>query len=123
LPFTPLSPAGLPASWELTSDNYQPEGASAADWHLGYQTPSGKYASLEQTTETLAQFLVGASSNAQQSGSVQVAGASWTEYTGTAPAAYKTLLVREAPDAKSLEIVAGSAPLSELETLITSLKA
>jgi hypothetical protein len=123
LPFTALSPTGLPAGWELTSDNYQPEGESAADWHLGYQTPSGEYAALEQTTETLGQFLVGAASNAQQSGSVQVAGASWTEYTGTAPAAYKTLLFRHSSDGKSLEVVAGSAPLSDLETLIESLKA
>jgi hypothetical protein len=122
LPFTALSPTGLPANWVLTSDNYQPAGLGAADWHLGYQTPSGKYAAFEQTTETLGQFLVGAASNAQKSGSVQVAGASWTEYTGTAPAAYKTLLFRQPPGAKSLEVVAGSGPLAELQTLAASLK-
>ena len=122
LPFSALSPTGLPAGWNLTSEDYQPEGVTAADWHLGYQTPSGKYASLEQTTEPLAEFLVGASSNAQQSGSVQVAGEPWTQYTGTAPAAYKTLLFRQSADGKSLEIIAGSAPMPELQTLASSLK-
>ena len=51
-----------------------------------------------------------------------MAGQSWTEYTGTAPAAYKTLLVRQSADAKSLEIMAGSAPMSELQNLASALK-
>ncbi|HET9173050.1 MAG TPA: DUF4245 domain-containing protein [Actinospica sp.] len=122
LPFAAYGPSGLPSGWELTSDDYQPAGQNAADWHLGYQTPSGKYASFEQTTETADRFLVGAGSNAGRTGSVQVAGAAWTQYSGTAPAAYRTLLLRQAPDGKSLEIVAGSAPLSELETLAASLR-
>ena len=122
LPFTTYGPSGLPAGWELTSDSYQPAGITAADWHLGYQTPDGRYAAFEQTTETVGQFLVGAASNAGRSGSVQVSGTAWTQYTGTAPAAYKTLLVRQSPDGKSLEIVAGSGPLSELETLAASLQ-
>ena len=122
LPFSALSPAGLPAGWELTSDDYQPAGETAADWRLGYQTPSGKYATFEQTTLTVGQFLNSAASNAEHSGSVQVAGQSWTEYTGTAPAAYKTLLFRQSADAKSLEIIAGSAPMSELQILASALK-
>lgn len=122
LPFTALSPSGLPADWELTSDDYQPAGVTAADWHLGYQTPSGKYAAFEQTTLSLGQFLSSVSSNAAKTGSVQVAGASWTQYTGSQPAAYKTLLCRPAPDGKSLLIVAGSGPLSELRTLASSLR-
>jgi hypothetical protein len=122
LPFTVLGPTGLPSGWELTSDNFQPPGETAALWHLGYQTPSGKYAVYEQSTETFGQFLVAASSNAAKSGSVQVAGADWTEYTGTEPAAYRTLIARKSADGKSIEVVAGSGPLSELETLAASLQ-
>src|SRR6185312_13999388 len=44
LPFTAMSPTGLPASWQLTSPDYQRAGASAAEWHLGYQTAAGTYA-------------------------------------------------------------------------------
>ncbi|HTJ68556.1 MAG TPA: DUF4245 domain-containing protein [Actinospica sp.] len=122
LPFPALSPTGLPAGWQLTSDDYQPAGVTAADWHLGYQTPSGKYAAFEQTTLSVGQFLSSAASNAQKAGSVQVAGQTWTEFTGSQPAAYKTLLFREAADGKSLQIVAGSGPMSELQTLAASLK-
>jgi Protein of unknown function (DUF4245) len=124
LPFTALSPTGLSAGWQLTSDEYEPSGGSAADWHLGYLTPSGKYAVLEQTTESIGQFLDGESSDATQSGTVQVAGSSWQEYTGTSPAALGTLLFREdtTKDGTSLEVVAGSAPMSELRTLASSLQ-
>ena len=120
LPFTALSPTGLSSGWQLTSDNYQPEGSTAADWHLGYQTPSGKYAVFEQTTESLVEFLNGQSSNAASSGTVQVAGVGWQEYTGTPPSALKTLLFRST--GKSLEVVAGSAPMTELQTLAGSLQ-
>jgi hypothetical protein len=136
LPFTALSPTGLPGSWQLTSDDYQPAGDAAADWHLGYQTPSGKYAEFEQITETPAQFLNEQSSDATQtatvtvpdaaSGSTSASGSAsapgqWQEYTGTTPGGLKTLLFRQDGKA-SLEVVAGSAPLTELETLAASLR-
>jgi hypothetical protein len=124
LPFTALSPTDLPAAWQLTSDEYQPEGQTAADWHLGYITASGKYAVFEQTTESIAEFLNGESSNATVSGSVQMAGASWQEYTGTTPSALKTLLFRQSTvkGMNTIEVVAGSAPMSELRTLADSLR-
>lgn len=122
LPFTALGPTGLPTGWELTSDEYQPEGESAADWHLGYQTPASKYAVFEQTTESIGEFLSAESSDAVQSGSVQIAGAAWQRYVGDSPAALTTLLFREDSSGKSLEVVAGSASLTELETLAASLK-
>lgn len=124
LPFTALSPTGLPATWQLTSDEYQPEGATAADWHLGYITPSGKYAVFEQTSESIGEFLSGESSDATQTGSVQMAGASWQEYTGTSPSALKTLLFRQdaSKGVSSLEVVAGSAPMTELQALADSLQ-
>lgn len=125
LPFKALGPSGLPGGWELTSDNYQPAGQTAADWHLGYQTPAGKYAEFEQTTETVAQFLNDQNSNATKAASVTVTGAdgpqSWDEYTGTTPGGLKTLLFRQ-DGTTSIEVVAGSAPLAELETLAGSLR-
>ena len=124
LPFTALGPAGLSTGWELTSDEYQPAGDTAADWHLGYQTPSKKYAEFEQTTESIAEFLSDQSSDATSSATVQVAGGTWQEYTGTTPTGLKTLLFRQdGTGAKgSLEVVAGSASLAELETLAGSLQ-
>jgi hypothetical protein len=121
LPFTALSPTGLPGGWELTSDDYEPAGATAADWHLGYQTPSGRYAEFEQTTENVARFLHDQGSDATSAGSVTAGGVAWQEYTGTTPGGLKTLLFRPGGQG-SLEVVAGSAPLGELETLAASLR-
>jgi hypothetical protein len=124
LPFKALSPTGLPAGWELTSDDYQPAGDTAADWHLGYQTASGKYAEFEQTTETIAQFLNEQGSDATQVSKVTVTGAAagqWQEYTGSTPGGLRTLLFRQ-DGPSSLEIVAGSASPADLETLAASLR-
>lgn len=121
-PFTVLAPSGLPANWRLTSAYYQPSGATAADWHLGYLTPSGGYASLEQTTEPLASFLNDQHSDASPNTAVQITGATpnvWQRYTGTTPTGLRTLLFHT--DAKDTVIVAGSATLTELEQLAADL--
>jgi hypothetical protein len=124
LPFKALSPTNLPAGWELTSDDYEPAGDTAADWHLGYQTPAGRYAEFEQITETPAKFLSDQGSDATRKATVTVAGAAagqWQEYTGSTPGGLKTLLFRQ-DGSTSLEVVAGSAPLADLELLAASLR-
>jgi hypothetical protein len=121
-PFTVLAPSGLPANWRLTSAYYQPSGATAADWHLGYLTPSGGYASLEETTEPLVSFLNDQHSDAGPNTAVQIAGATpnvWQRYTGTTPAGLRTILFHT--DTKNTVIVAGSASLTELEQLAAGL--
>lgn len=121
-PFTVLAPSGLPAGWRLTSVNYQPSGAAAADWHLGYLLPDGSYASLEQTTEPLASFLNDQHSDAGPNTAVQIAGATpnvWQRYTGTTPAGLRTILFDTG--AKSTVMVAGSASLAQLEQLAVAL--
>ncbi|MBS2962437.1 DUF4245 domain-containing protein [Actinocrinis puniceicyclus] len=122
-PFTVLAPAGLPADWKLTSAYYQPAGSGAADWHVGYLTPGGGYATLEQTTEPLSGYLSDQHSNASPDATVQIAGATpnvWQRYSGTTPGGLRTLL--SAQDGKSTVIVAGSAPLAELERLAAALR-
>ena len=119
-PFSVLSPAGLDAAWRPTSENYRVAGSTAADWHIGYLAPSGGFVELEQTTEAIGGFLNDQHSNATQTGTVQLGGTAWQHYTGTAPPALKNLLVRT--DGKSTVIVAGSAPMSELEKFAESLK-
>ncbi len=120
-PFTVLVPTGLSAGWRATSETYQqPGAAAAADWHVGYLTPSGGFAELEQTTQSFAGFLSDQRSDATQVASVQVNGTTWQRYTGTTPPALKNLLVRS--DGKSTIIVAGSAAMTELEQFAGSLR-
>lgn len=120
LPFTAMSPTDLPATWELTSDEYEPAGDGAAEWRLGYLTAGGKYAEFEQTTESIPQFLAEQSSDAGPSGTMTVAGQQWQHYSGTTPGGLTTLLFRQS--GQSLEVVAGSASMAELETLASSLQ-
>ena len=117
-PFNVLAPNGVPANWKLTSAYYQQPGSTAGDWHVGYLTPSGGYASLEQTTEPLASFLNDQHSDASPNTAVQITGATpnvWQRYTGTTPTGLTTILYYTDP--KSTVIVAGSASLPELEQL------
>lgn len=122
-PFTVVAPSGLPATWKLTSVNYNPAGSGPADWHMGYLTPSGAYAVLEQTSEPFAGYLSDQHSDASADVAVQIAGATpnvWQHYTGTTPGGLRTLLY--AQNAKFTVIVAGSAPLAELEQLAAALR-
>jgi hypothetical protein len=122
-PFPVLSPTGLPADWKLTSAYYNPEGSGPADWHVGYLTPAGAYAVLEQTSEPFAAYLNDQHSDASQVAVVSIAGATptqWQQYTGTTPGGLKTLLY--AQNARSTVIVAGSAPLADLEKLAAALR-
>jgi hypothetical protein len=122
-PFTVLVPDGLPSTWRLTSEYYQLPGATAGDWHLGYLTPSGGYVSLEQTTQSVAGFLSDHHANATPDAPEQIAAGKptvWQRYTGTTPSALRTVLWRS--DVKSTVIVAGSAPITELEQFAAALR-
>jgi hypothetical protein len=131
-PFPVLAPSGLPATWRLTSAYYQLPGTTAADWHVGYLTPSGGYASLEQTTEPLTSFLNDQHSDASPNTAVQIAAATpnvWQRYTGTTPSGLRTLLFHtgakptgaDAAGLSTTVIVAGSASMTELEQLAAAL--
>ena len=123
-PFTVLAPVGLPSTWRLTSADYQLPGDTAADWHVGYLTPSGGYVSLEQTTQSVAGFLADQHADAAPARAVQISGttpATWQRYTGTTPSALRTVLVRT--DGKANVLVTGSAPLAEVEQFAAALQA
>lgn len=52
--FEPAVPVGLPSGWRPTSAVYEPAGAgsvpNAEHWHIGYVTPDGEYAAVDQAT-------------------------------------------------------------------------
>ncbi|HEV2638507.1 MAG TPA: DUF4245 domain-containing protein [Actinocrinis sp.] len=120
-PFPVLAPTSVPAGWQLTSANYTEPGASAADWHIGYYISASSFAEVEQTTEKIGEFLQDQKADAQQVANVQINGVTWQEYTGTTPTALQTVLVRTATGSVT-DLVAGSAPLAQLEQLAGSLQ-
>lgn len=120
-PFPVLAPHGLASGWRATSETYQEPGDGPADWHIGYLAPDGGYVDLDQTTEPLGDFLRDQGSDATQGPQVQVGGAYWQFYSGTTPSAFSTVLVKD--NAQYTELVAGNAPLRELEEFAESLTA
>jgi len=48
LGFDPALPQGLPAGWVATSADVRHSADGVTTWHVGYVTPSGNYASIEQ---------------------------------------------------------------------------
>ncbi len=55
-----MAPAGLPGSWQPVSSGLAVGGANGAGtvtWQLGYLTPDGALASLEETNASAASFI------------------------------------------------------------------
>jgi hypothetical protein len=59
-PYPAVAPVGLPASWQPVSSGLTVGGANGAGtvtWQLGYTTPGGSLASLEETNAGAAAFV------------------------------------------------------------------
>jgi len=59
-PYPAVAPVGLPGSWQPVSSLLTVGGANGAGtvtWHLGFMTPDGSLASLEETNAVAAAFV------------------------------------------------------------------
>ena len=59
-PYPAVAPAGLPASWQPVSSGLAVGGANGAGtvtWQLGFMTPDGALAALEETNASAAAFI------------------------------------------------------------------
>lgn len=59
-PYPAVAPAGLPASWQPVSSGLTvggADGAGTVTWQLGYMTPDGALASLEETNASPGAFV------------------------------------------------------------------
>jgi hypothetical protein len=59
-PYPPVAPAGLPASWQPVSSGLAVGGANGAGtvtWQLGFMTPDGALAALEESNASPAAFI------------------------------------------------------------------
>jgi hypothetical protein len=80
-PYPVVSPQGLPESWQPVSSLLTVGGANGAHtvtWHLGYMTPSGTLASLEETNARPAQFIRRMTNSGTPEQPVTLAGTIWT---------------------------------------------
>ena len=117
-PYTSYAPEGLPATWRPTSSRITGTVASKpVSWHLGYVTPAGEYAALEESNRQPAATFIASVAAGKPAGVRQVAGVSWTEYAGAKDRA----LVRTVGTVSL--VVTGTASYDELAALAGSLQA
>ncbi|MER5351115.1 DUF4245 domain-containing protein [Kitasatospora sp. NPDC002551] len=118
-PYPLLSPEGLPAQWRATSVTYNPAAMSNGKgnaWHLGFLTPSGQYAALEQSDAKPGDLLKAAVADGEPDGTVDVAGQTWEKVRG--PKA-RALTVQTGG---ATTVLTGTASYEELAELARALK-
>jgi hypothetical protein len=123
-PYQVYAPEGLPTDWRANSSRLTGTDASKypvtdkpVGWHLGFATPSGQYAALEQSNET-GDFVRRMTNVPDPSGSVVINGLNWEKFYQKDKKQYS--LVTRQP--ASTLIVTGTADFTELATLAGSLK-
>jgi len=117
-PYALLAPQGLPASWDATSVRYRPGAAGAVTWHLGFRTPHGTYAGLEQSNGPRPPFVRDRSLSGHPAGQTRVQGQVW-ERRLNADRDWRSL-VRTGNGVTT--VVSGSASWDDLRRLAATLR-
>lgn len=121
-PYPAVAPHGLPASWQPVSSGLTVGGANGAGtvtWALGYMTPDGLLASLEETNADPAAFVRRMTNNGATLPPSSVDGQAWN--LSATPARGQRSLYRTSPAGFTL-VVTGNATWPELRQLAASLR-
>lgn len=118
-PYPVLSPEGLPGTWRATSVSYRAaalgEGKGNA-WHLGFVTPSGQYAAVEQSDLPREAMVSDKVAGARPDGTSEVAGRAWDRLQGDKN---RALAVQ---NGGATTLLTGTASYEELAELAQALK-
>ena len=79
LGFSPAAPTDLPPGWRVTSAGIRHSIDGVTTWHVGYLTPSGGNASIEQAVRPSAQWEIILDSGGLDRPAVTVDGRSWEQ--------------------------------------------
>ena len=126
-PYPAVAPAGLPASWQPVSSSLAVGGANGqgtVTWHLGYATPEGTLASLEETNASPGAFVRrmtndGTSLPSSQPAPARLDGQAWR--LSAAPARGQRSMYLTSPAGFTV-VVTGNATWAELSELAASLR-
>src|SRR5580698_705254 len=80
-PYPAVAPAGLPASWQPVASGLTVGGANGAGtvtWQLGFMTPDGLLASLEESNAPAAGFIRRMTNDGTALTSIDLNGQSWS---------------------------------------------
>ncbi|MEU1289390.1 DUF4245 domain-containing protein [Kitasatospora sp. NPDC005856] len=118
-PYPLLSPEGLPEKWRATSVAYRPadqNNGKGNAWHLGFVTPSGQYAAIEQSDVSRDSLLADYVKGAKPDGTSEAAGRTWDRLQGEKD---RALAVQTGP---GTALLTGTASYEELAELAQALK-
>jgi hypothetical protein len=115
-PYTVRAPRGLPPKWQPTSSRLTGTRNGPVAWHLGFYTPQGRYAALEESNER-GDFVARMTSAGRPDGALAVGGATW-QRSLRADKNQRSLVLRR-PDVTL--VVTGTASYGELAALAGSL--
>jgi hypothetical protein len=121
-PYPAVAPAGLPGSWQPVSSGLAVGGANGAGtvtWQLGFMTPDGSLASLEETNASAAAFIRRMTNDGTSLGPASLAGRTWT--LSATPSRGQRSLFYTSPAGFTL-VVSGNAAWAELRELAASLR-
>jgi len=121
-PYPAVAPAGLPASWQPVSSALAVGGANGAGtvtWHLGYATPGGALASLEETNASPAGFVRRMTNNGTPQSPIRLNGRTWS-LSATPSRGQRSMYVTS--PAGVTVVVTGNASWAELRELAASLR-
>lgn len=110
----PYAVPDVPDGWSPTSARFDPSGpGGVATWHVGYLTPSQRYAGLEIAAGASPKWLREQTSNGRVTGTQAVAGATWQQLLSDDGSRRSLVLERDGVTT----VVTGSASLDELAAL------
>ncbi|MFH8379483.1 DUF4245 domain-containing protein [Kitasatospora sp. NPDC018058] len=118
-PYPLLAPEGLSAKWRATSVSYTPadlDPGKGNAWHLGFVTPSGQYAAIEQADVPREKLLADKVAGGQSDGTSDAAGRTWDRLQGEKD---RALAVQTG---SATTVITGTASYEELAELAQALK-
>jgi Protein of unknown function (DUF4245) len=114
-----IAPQRLPARWQPVSSRLTGHRGGLVSWHLGFVTPSGLLASLEESNERPAEFIRRMTNSGNLLAPVFYGGAEWARRWR--PDKGQRSLYHSTPGGPTV-VVTGNASWADLETLLGSLR-
>ena len=120
-PYPALAPAGLPGSWQPVASALTVGGANGAGtvtWQLGFMTPDGLLATLEESNAPAAGFIRRMTNDGTARPSIDLNGQTWS-LSGTPSRGQRSLYLTGASGL--VVVVTGNASWAQLRQLAASL--
>ena len=118
-PYPVTAPQRLPASWQPVSSRLTGHRGGLVSWHLGFVTPSGRLASMEESNERPAEFIRRMTNNGNLLAPAWYGGAEWARRWR--PDKDQRSLYHSTPGGPTV-VVTGNASWAELRALLGSLR-